>query len=76
MLCRKRHEMPVLKSKRGRKELFSTIFERLSLASERQQAFELAKMMKAEGHAVSLICGTQKTGPERVDVAYRDRVGR
>lgn len=32
-------------------------------------------MMKAEGHAVSLICGTQKTGPERVDVAYRDRVG-
>ena len=30
--------------------------------------------MKAEGHSVSLICGTQKTGPERVDVAYRDRV--
>lgn len=37
-------------------------------------AFELAKMMKQEGHAVSLICGTQKTGPERVDVAYRDKV--
>merc|ERR1712228_467678 len=37
-------------------------------------AFELAKMMKAEGHAVSLICGTQKTGPEKVDVGYRDHV--
>mmetsp|Transcript_46113 Transcript_46113/g.83409 ORF Transcript_46113/g.83409 Transcript_46113/m.83409 type:complete len:228 (+) Transcript_46113:2-685(+) len=40
----------------------------------RHMAFELAKMMKAEGHSVSLICGTQKTGPEQIDVAYRDRI--
>merc|ERR1712070_672299 len=40
----------------------------------RNKAFELAKLMKAEGHSVSLICGTQKTGPEQVDHAYRDKV--
>jgi len=40
----------------------------------RWQAFELAKMMKAEGHTVSLICGTQTEGPERVDIDYRDSV--
>merc|ERR1712176_1121825 len=42
----------------------------------RETAFELAKMMKAEGHAVSLIVGTQKdrNGPERIDHAYRDRI--
>merc|ERR1712203_334001 len=34
----------------------------------------MGKLMKAEGHAVSLICGTQKTGPEQIDVAYRDRI--
>merc|ERR1712003_175287 len=33
-------------------------------------------MMKAEGHAVSLIVGTQKdrNGPEKIDHAYRDRI--
>merc|ERR1712003_238828 len=33
-------------------------------------------MMKAEGHAVSLIVGTQKdrNGPERIDHAYRDKI--
>merc|ERR1712222_218759 len=40
----------------------------------RMKAFDLAKQMKAEGHAVSLFCGTQAQGPERVDVEYRDRV--
>merc|ERR1711957_194028 len=41
----------------------------------RVEAFELAKLMKGEGHSVSLICGTQKTGaPEQIDEAYRDRV--
>jgi len=40
----------------------------------RQMAFDLAKTMKNEGHAVTLICGTQKTGPEQIDIAYRDRI--
>merc|ERR1719247_2871017 len=32
--------------------------------------------MKNQGHSVSLICGTNRsgTGPEQVDHAYRDRV--
>lgn len=50
------------------------IGQSIIFVNSRQAAFDLAKMMKTEGHAVSLICGTQKTGPERVDVAYRDQV--
>merc|ERR1712032_1610626 len=44
------------------------------MGNTRNMAFDLAKLMKAEGHAVSLFCGTQAHGPERVDVEYRDRV--
>lgn len=40
----------------------------------RHLAFNVAKTMREEGHAVSLICGTQKTGEERIDISYRDRV--
>mmetsp|Transcript_29276 Transcript_29276/g.63517 ORF Transcript_29276/g.63517 Transcript_29276/m.63517 type:complete len:494 (+) Transcript_29276:126-1607(+) len=40
----------------------------------RHKAFDLAKKMKAEGHTVSLICGTQKTGPEKIPEDERDRV--
>ncbi|CAJ1394506.1 unnamed protein product [Effrenium voratum] len=50
------------------------IGQSIIFVNTRHGAFELAKMMKSEGHAVSLICGTQKTGPERVDVSFRDRV--
>lgn len=50
------------------------IGQSIIFVNTRTMAFELAKMMKAEGHAVSLICGTQKTGPEKVDVGFRDRV--
>jgi ATP-dependent RNA helicase DDX19/DBP5 len=50
------------------------IGQSIVFVNTRTMAFELAKMMKNEGHAVSLICGTQPTGPERIDVAYRDRV--
>jgi ATP-dependent RNA helicase DDX19/DBP5 len=50
------------------------IGQSIIFVNTRAMAFELAKMMKADGHAVSLICGTQKTGPEKVDVAYRDNV--
>merc|ERR1712139_110899 len=50
------------------------IGQSIVFVNTRAMAFELAKMMKADGHAVSLICGTQKTGPEKVDVSYRDQV--
>merc|ERR1712113_320177 len=30
--------------------------------------------MQREQHSVSLICGTQKTGPEKIDESYRGRV--
>lgn len=40
----------------------------------RHMAFELAKSMKDEGHAVTLICGTQKTGGEQIDISYRDKI--
>lgn len=38
----------------------------------RHKAFELAKTMKAEGHTVSLICGTQAAGVERMEGSERD----
>lgn len=50
------------------------IGQSIIFVNTRTEAFKLANMMKAEGHSVSLICGTQKTGPEQVDHAYRDRV--
>merc|ERR1719401_2610040 len=50
------------------------IGQSIIFVNRRDMAFELAKCMKAEGHAVSLICGTQKSGPEQIDVAYRDRI--
>eukprot|EP00929_Paragymnodinium_shiwhaense_P094182 TRINITY_DN5461_c0_g1_i1.p1 TRINITY_DN5461_c0_g1~~TRINITY_DN5461_c0_g1_i1.p1 ORF type:complete len:503 (+),score=119.51 TRINITY_DN5461_c0_g1_i1:167-1675(+) len=40
----------------------------------RARAFRLAKQMKDLGFAVSLICGTQQTGEERMDPALRDTV--
>lgn len=40
----------------------------------RHAAFELAKLLKAESHTVSLICGTQKTGPEKIDESSRDKI--
>lgn len=50
------------------------IGQSIVFVNTREKAFNLAKQMKAEGHAVSLFCGTQASGPERVDVSYRDRV--
>ena len=41
----------------------------------KHEAFELAEAMKAQGHSVALITGTNTTGQgERVDPEYRDRV--
>jgi len=42
--------------------------------NSRNTAFELAKHMKADGHSVSLICGTQKQGVERIDERQRDKI--
>mmetsp|Transcript_70792 Transcript_70792/g.162302 ORF Transcript_70792/g.162302 Transcript_70792/m.162302 type:complete len:492 (+) Transcript_70792:21-1496(+) len=40
----------------------------------RRKAFAIAKRLADEGHTVSLICGSQTTGPERLDPTERDRV--
>jgi len=50
------------------------IGQSIIFVNTRQMAFDLAKSMKEEGHAVTLMCGTQKAGPEQIDIAYRDRI--
>merc|ERR1712139_140584 len=50
------------------------IGQSIIFVNTRQAAFDLAKLMKDEGHSVSLICGTQKSGPEKIDEGYRDHV--
>jgi len=50
------------------------IGQSIIFVNSRKLAFETAKRMKAEGHAVSLFCGTQQSGPEKIDNKYRDRV--
>jgi ATP-dependent RNA helicase DDX19/DBP5 len=42
--------------------------------NQRKKAFQLAKWMRDAGFAVSLICGTQTSGDERMDPALRDHV--
>merc|ERR1719171_1296501 len=37
--------------------------------NSRKGAFNLAQNLKGKGYAVSLICGTQQSGPEKVDNA-------
>jgi len=42
--------------------------------NQRNKAFSLAKAMRDAGFAVSLICGTQAQGQEKMDPALRDEV--
>ena len=42
--------------------------------NSRKQCMELAGKMRADGHAVGMICGTQTTGAERIDPAARDKI--
>mmetsp|Transcript_87255 Transcript_87255/g.154589 ORF Transcript_87255/g.154589 Transcript_87255/m.154589 type:complete len:498 (+) Transcript_87255:60-1553(+) len=42
--------------------------------NQRKKAFSLAQSMQSAGHGVSLICGTQTQGEERMDPALRDKV--
>lgn len=51
-----------------------TVGQSVIFVNSRKLAFELAEQMKREGHAISLICGTQATGPERMDLETRERV--
>lgn len=57
-------------------ELYSALNggQSVIFVNTRHEAFELAKMMKAEGHTVSLICGTQAAGPERMEGTERDTI--
>jgi ATP-dependent RNA helicase DDX19/DBP5 len=68
------------KDPEGKYRVLSDLYAVMSMGqsvifvNSRSLAFDLARKLKAEGLAVSLICGTQKTGPEQIDVKYRDRV--
>jgi len=42
--------------------------------NQRKKAFALAQSMRSAGHGVSLICGTQTHGDERMDPSLRDKV--
>jgi len=42
--------------------------------NSRVVGFSLAKKMKEAKYAVSLICGTQSSGPEKIDAARRDTI--
>jgi len=51
-----------------------TVGQSLIFLNSRQKAFRVAECMRKEGFGVSLICGTQRTGPEMIDAAQRDAV--
>lgn len=51
-----------------------TVGQSVIFVNTRKIAFQLASQMTQEGHAVSLICGTQAAGPERMDHAAREKV--
>ncbi|CBZ49987.1 putative DEAD/DEAH box helicase [Neospora caninum Liverpool] len=42
--------------------------------NSRRSAFSLALKMQEDGYAVSLICGTQAQGPEKMGIEMRDRI--
>eukprot|EP00397_Hematodinium_sp_SG-2012_P023963 GEMP01024940.1.p1 GENE.GEMP01024940.1~~GEMP01024940.1.p1 ORF type:complete len:473 (+),score=83.43 GEMP01024940.1:122-1540(+) len=42
--------------------------------NSRKKAFDLAKWLRDDDHAVSLICGTQSDGAEKMDPGMRDTV--
>ena len=50
------------------------IGQSIIFVNSRKLAMDVAQRMKKEGHAVSLFCGTQDSGPEKIDNSYRDRV--
>ncbi|KAF8818063.1 DEAD/DEAH box helicase [Cardiosporidium cionae] len=51
-----------------------TIGQSVIFVKSRKSAFELALRMKTVGHAISLICGTQSSGPEKMEHSMRDRI--
>lgn len=58
------------------KEMYAAmnVGQSIVFVNRRQKAFALAKDMRSAGHAVSLICGTQTEGEERMDPALRDQI--
>lgn len=50
------------------------ISQSVVFVNQRKKAFSLAQNMRSAGHSVSLICGTQNSGEERMDPALRDKV--
>ncbi|KAF4735247.1 ATPdependent RNA helicase [Perkinsus olseni] len=50
------------------------VSQSIIFVNSRVTAFNLAKMLRDEGHSVSLICGTQMTGAEQISPEYRDKI--
>eukprot|EP00927_Polykrikos_kofoidii_P081465 TRINITY_DN7887_c0_g2_i1.p1 TRINITY_DN7887_c0_g2~~TRINITY_DN7887_c0_g2_i1.p1 ORF type:complete len:524 (-),score=104.10 TRINITY_DN7887_c0_g2_i1:90-1541(-) len=50
------------------------IGQSIIFVNTRTGGFELAQLMQREGHSVSLICGTQKSGPEQLPLEQRDQI--
>eukprot|EP00920_Eleutheroschizon_duboscqi_P044086 GHVT01105043.1.p1 GENE.GHVT01105043.1~~GHVT01105043.1.p1 ORF type:complete len:532 (+),score=83.20 GHVT01105043.1:1824-3419(+) len=57
-------------------DLYATmvIGQSVIFVNSRRSAFELALQMQDEGHSVSLLCGTQAEGQERMEHEMRDRI--
>jgi len=58
------------------KELYGclNVGQSIIFVNSRKTGIALAQRMKSDKHSVSLICGTQKTGPEQIDPAKRDEI--
>eukprot|EP00392_Amoebophrya_sp_AT5.2_P000834 g836.t1 len=58
------------------KEIYAhlNVGQSIIFMNSRKTAYEASVRLKKDGYAVSLICGTQQVGPEKIDPAHRDRV--
>ncbi|CAD7936202.1 unnamed protein product [Amoebophrya sp. A120] len=58
------------------KEIYAhlNVGQSIIFMNSRKTAFEVSVRLRKDGYAVSLICGTQQTGPEKIDPAHRDKV--
>lgn len=61
-------------SKLGELYAALNIGQSIVFVNSRRKAFSLARSLKDMGHTVSLICGTQTDGEERMDPLLRDHV--
>jgi len=58
------------------KEIYAhlNVGQSIIFMNSRKNAYEVSLKLRNDGYAVSLICGTQASGPEKIDPANRDKV--